>query len=227
MEQNKQVSEDTKLVIWVLGYGNKTKYLQGTTKEIEKQMKEAEQEKVDVVLWINPNANKQASKVVCFDKNEVDKITKDYQKAMYIANIDKLQHLDESCRVRQALHCVLLAIDFLDTQFYLGVSIDRNTLIKKLNKIYKHVAEHEGINQGKQPIKKETVSSKLITQIFNGSEKFMDALQQYYYTDGADRTLEIEILNHVSRVSRETTSKDIVYVRDRFNEIRELYDLNQ
>lgn len=119
-----------------------------------------------------------------------------------MSNKVELQYIDESCRVRQALHCILL-------------------------KIYKYVAEHEGIAQGKHPIKKETISSKLITQIFDGSEKFIDALQQYYRTRGADRTLEIEVLNHVSKSSRKTTARDTAYVRDRFNEIRELYDLDQ
>ena len=214
MNKNQTFSKNTKKVTWRLGDGNKGMQLQGTIEEIEEQLKQAEQKKVDQVFWVNQN--NQADEIIDFEKDDVYKITREY----YIANIRERQCKGESCRVRQALHCVLLAIDFLDTQFHLGISTDRNTLIKKINEIYKYVAEKEGI-------KKETISSKLITQTFASSDKFIDALQAYYDTKGKNRTLEIEISNHVSKASKETISKDIVYVRDRFNEIRQLYNLNQ
>lgn len=132
----------------------------------------------------------------------------------------------ESSRVRQGIESVKYALSEIWLMDVYGQQIDDKSVSKALNKAYEYVAKCEGKYHDKDSIDKASVASKLITQTFKNSQELIDALRAYYETDGKDRTIEIEMLNNVSKRSKLSSIIDSDYLRKEFREIRNLYGLN-
>lgn len=133
---------------------------------------------------------------------------------------------NESSRVRQGMESIKFTLAEMWKMDVLGQEINKKSVSKALNKAYEYVAQQEGKYHNKTSIDKTSVASKLIIQTFNGSKELIDALISYYETAGKNRAIEIEMLKHVSKRSKISPIIDSEYLRNEFNELRDLYGLN-
>lgn len=130
-----------------------------------------------------------------------------------------------SSRMRQGMEVIKYAMAEIWRMDVLGEDINNSSLSKVLNRGYEYVAQKEGKYHNKISIDKTSVSSKLIIQVFDSAKALENALINYYETDGKDRTLEVEMLNNVSRASKVSPIIDTEYLRQEFAELRTLYGL--